>query len=100
MGCTRSRYLVVGGKTWPRCSILFATESIITGDKTLPLGDDEVEDMKFLTEKRTDFLPGGWRDLIPRGDIFVDKVDGAHHCSMMQGELAEKTARFDKRATQ
>ena len=92
--------LVVEGQTLPRCSILFATESIMTGDKALPPGDDEVEDMKFLTEKRTDFSPGGWRDLIPGGDIVVDKVIGAHHFSMMWGEFSEKTARFIDRATQ
>ena len=55
----------------------------MTGNKTLPPGDDEVEDIKFLTEKRTDSSPGVWRDLIPGGEIFVDKVDGAHHCSIV-----------------
>ena len=66
----------------------------MTRDKALPPGDDEMEDIKFLTEKCTDYSPGGWRDLIPGGEIFVDKVDGAHHFSMMQGELGEKTAIF------
>ena len=81
-----------------RCSILFATESIFTEDKAFSPGDDVVEDMTFLTEKRTDFTPGGWRDLIPGGEIVVERLEGSHHFSMMQGDAVKETARFIDRA--
>ena len=84
----------------PKCWVLYATESIMTGNKALPPGDDDVEGMKFLTEKRTDYSPGGWVDLLPGGEIHVEKVEGAHHFSMMTGALGRKTANFIDRAMQ
>ncbi len=81
-----------------RCSILFATESIFTEDKAFAQGDDVVEDMRFLTEKRTDFSAGGWRDLVPGGEVVVERLEGSHHFSMMQGDAVEETARFIDRA--
>ncbi len=84
----------------PKCSILFATESVMTGDKALPPGDDDVPDMACLSQKRTDFSPGGWEDLFPGDEVTVEKAEGAHHFSMMQGELGKQTASFIDRATQ
>ena len=81
-----------------RCSILFATESIFTEDKAFAPGDDVVEDMRFLTKKRTNFSAGGWRDLIPGGEVVVERLEGSHHFSMMRGDAVRETARFIDRA--
>lgn len=78
-----------------RCSILFATESIFTEGKAFAPGDDVV---RFLTEKRTDFSAGCWRDLIPGGEIVVERLEGSHHFSMMRGDAVRETARFIDRA--
>lgn len=44
---------------------------------------DDTEDMKFLTEARTDFSSGIWGSLLPGSEVVVDRVDGADHFSMM-----------------
>ena len=73
-------------------------ESIFIEDKAFAPGDDVVEDMRFLTEKRTDFSAGGWRNLIPGGEVVVERLEGSHHSSMMQGDAVRETTSFIGRA--
>ena len=67
----------------PKTSIIWATESIMVGSKELPPGDDDCEDMKFLSEKRTDFSATGWAELFPGDEIIVERAEGANHFSLM-----------------
>lgn len=53
-------------------------------------GEVQVEGMKFLTEKRTDFGPGRWAELFPGADIRTGIVQGEHHFSMMRGRGANR----------
>ncbi|KAH9242504.1 hypothetical protein K456DRAFT_1820977 [Colletotrichum gloeosporioides 23] len=53
-------------------------------------GEVDVEDMKFLTERRKDFGPGKWAELFPGANITSGVVEGEHHFSMMRGEGAER----------
>ena len=74
--------------------VVWAGACAFDGDKypSLPgpdAGDEDTEGMKFLTERRTDFGPGGWAQLFPGGDIQVHVIEGEHHFSMMRGRGAE-----------
>ena len=73
----------------PKTSIIWATESIMVGDKELPPGDDDCEDMKFLSEKRTDFSATGWADLFPGDEIVVERAEGANHFSLMVSDYSQ-----------
>ena len=68
-----------------RVTIIWATDSVMDGIKLpkLPPGPDDTEGMKFLTEKRTDFTAGGWKDLFPGVEVDAKSIQGAHHFSMM-----------------
>ena len=83
----------------PKSSIIFVTELVMTGDKALLPEDDDVKDMEFLSKKRTGFSPGGWEDLFPGDEVIVEKAEGAHHFSMMKGDLGKRTASFIDRGT-
>lgn len=66
-------------------AVIWATDSVVDGVKlpTLESGPDDTEGMKFLTEKRTDFTGAGWEALLPGTRVDVERVEGAHHFSMM-----------------
>ena len=49
----------------------------------IPLGPDDTEGMKFLTEKRTDFSGDAWAGFFPRETINVEVIDGATRFSLM-----------------
>lgn len=71
----------------PKVFILWAGESVITGDTPkLPPHPEDTEGMKFLLEQRIDFSPNGWEELFPDGEIVVEKSVGANHFSMMVGK--------------
>ncbi|PCG99795.1 Acyl transferase/acyl hydrolase/lysophospholipase [Penicillium occitanis (nom. inval.)] len=70
----------------PRVSIYLATECIFDGNDYASLPDmpgEATHSMKFLTEPRTDFTPGGWAQLFPEQEIRVQLAYGANHFSMM-----------------
>lgn len=71
----------------PKVSILWATECLLDGVRLPKLrpGDDDVEGMKFLSEKRTDFSAGRWASLFPGEDIFIERATGLDHFGMMVG---------------
>lgn len=73
----------------PAVSLLWACETVLDGvnGPKLDVGPNDPDDMKFLTEKRTDFSAGGWGDLFPGVEVIVEKAEGAHHFSMMVGSL-------------
>ncbi|KAI1142789.1 polyketide synthase [Hypoxylon sp. FL0543] len=71
----------------PKVSIVWAAACIADNPRLPKLAPhpDDTEGMKFLLERRTDFGPNGWDALFPgrESDIVVDRVEGAHHFSMM-----------------
>ncbi|KAF7546534.1 hypothetical protein G7Z17_g8371 [Cylindrodendrum hubeiense] len=86
----------------PKVSIIWAAACIADNPllpKLAPHPDD-TEGMKFLLERRTDFRGNGWEALFPgreRG-IVVDRVEGAHHFSMMRKPHSQKLAEFLRKA--
>jgi hypothetical protein len=69
-----------------RVGIIWAAACIADNPRLPKLAPhpDDTEGMKFLLERRTDFGPGGWAALFEGGeDIILDRVEGAHHFSMM-----------------
>lgn len=68
-----------------KTTIIWATECVMDGTNfpKLQPGPDDNEGMKFLTEKRTDFTAAGWDHLFPGVVVDVQRVEGAHHFSMM-----------------
>ena len=82
------------GNRLQKVRVIWAGACAFDGDKYpfLPgpdAADEDTEGMKFLTERRTDFGPGGWAQLFPDSNIKVDVIEGDHHFSMMRGQGAE-----------
>lgn len=75
----------------PRTLIIWACDAV---DKHLePKFErkaDDPEGLKFLTAARTDFGPCGWETVLPEPTLSMDKIPGANHFSMMQGEYARR----------
>lgn len=75
----------------PRVAVIWACESVLDFDSGVsipemaqpPQGDRGSKGVHFLMERRTDFGPDGWQDLLPGAEVLVDKVVGANHFSMM-----------------
>ena len=71
----------------PKVSIIWAATCIADNPRLPKLAPhpDDTEGMKFLLERRTDFGGNGWEALFPGqgGRIVVNRVEGAHHFSMM-----------------
>ncbi|KAF7180566.1 hypothetical protein CNMCM7691_009857 [Aspergillus felis] len=69
-----------------RTGIIWASQSVFDTKRCARPAPhpDDTEDMKFLTEARTDFSSGIWGSLFPGSEVVVNKVDGADHFSMMQ----------------
>ncbi|GIC88991.1 type I polyketide synthase [Aspergillus udagawae] len=87
----------VAGRGPGRTGIIWASQSVFDtkGCARPAPHPDDTEDMKFLTEARTDFSAGIWGSLFPGAEVVVDKVDGADHFSMMQeGKYARQVAGF------
>ncbi|KAH3395487.1 hypothetical protein KXV81_002967 [Aspergillus fumigatus] len=87
----------VAGQGPDRTGIIWASQSVFDSKgcaRPAPRPED-TEDMKFLTEARTDFSAGIWGSLFPGAEVVVDKADGANHFSMMQeGKYARQVAAF------
>ena len=68
-----------------RATIIWAEECVTDGVTLpkLPPRPDDTEGMKFLTEKRTDFTAQDWEKLVPGAEVRVNRVEQAHHFSMM-----------------
>lgn len=84
-------------------NIIWAGECALDGVKYAQLpkehaGDSDTEGMKFLTEKRRDFGPGGWANLFPGTNITVEVAQGEHHFSLMRNDGADRLAAFIRRA--
>ncbi|KAJ6043159.1 type I iterative polyketide synthase [Penicillium canescens] len=85
------------GQAPSRTGIIWASQSVFDtkGCARPALHPNDTEDMKFLTETRTDFSAGTWGLLFPGAQVVMDKVEGADHFSMMQeGKYARQVAGF------
>ncbi|KAK2614402.1 hypothetical protein N8I77_001234 [Diaporthe amygdali] len=82
----------------PKVGIIWAAACIADNPRLPKLAPhpDDTEGMKFLLERRTDFGASGWGTLFPGSErrIFVDRVEGAHHFSMMREPYSQKLAEF------
>lgn len=67
--------------TLRKANILWACESSV--DESFHPQPDDPEDMKFLTERRTDFTAGKWARLFPGVPLHVDHVEGRHHWNLL-----------------
>lgn len=67
--------------TLRKANILWACESSV--DESFHPQPDDPEDMKFLTERRTDFTAGKWTRLFPGVPLQVDRVEGRHHWNLL-----------------
>ncbi|KAK3902976.1 conidial yellow pigment biosynthesis polyketide synthase [Staphylotrichum tortipilum] len=86
----------------PKVKIIWAAACIADNPclpKLAPHPDD-TEGMKFLLERRTEFGPNGWDALFPgrEAGIVLERVEGAHHFSMMREPYSQKLAEFLARA--
>lgn len=75
----------------PKVNVIWAASCIADNPRLPKLAPhpDDTEGMKFLLERRTNFGGNGWEHLFPgrEKDIVLDRVDGAHHFSMMVSRL-------------
>ncbi|KAI1378719.1 polyketide synthetase [Hypoxylon crocopeplum] len=67
--------------TLRKVNILWACESSV--DESFNPQPDDPEDMKFLTETRTDFTAGAWARLFPGVPVYVDRAVGQHHWNLL-----------------
>ncbi|KAF1952293.1 polyketide synthetase [Byssothecium circinans] len=78
--------------TLRKVNIIWACESSVD-DRFHPQPDDP-EDMKFLTEKRTDFTAGKWGRLFPGVPVQIERAVGRHHWNILKDESAAKVAAY------
>lgn len=78
----RSRPLRVPiGLQPPRVAICWAGIPALHG--TFKVTKEDGEGVKFLVEKRTDYGPGGWKELFPWIECKVEVLEGWDHFGMM-----------------
>lgn len=87
----------------PHVNIIWAGECALDGVRYAKLPKEQADDrdtegMKFLTERRQDFGPGGWANLFPGADIKVEVAEEEHHFSLMRNDGAERLAGFIRKA--
>ena len=77
-------------------SIMWACQSVmdIADIPRPPSSEQNTECMKFLTEACTDFSDCGWGRLFRGCEVHIEKVPGANHFAMMEGDFAPKLASF------
>ncbi|KAF2464727.1 polyketide synthetase [Lindgomyces ingoldianus] len=78
--------------TLRKVNILWACESSV--DEHFHPQPGDPEDMKFLTEKRTDFTAGKWGRLFPGVPVRIDRAEGRHHWNILKGESAVNVAAY------
>ena len=84
---------LIPGRAYPKVSLMWATRSVLDWNEAAPFkarpGDPE--DMKFLTEPRKDFSPGGWARLFPGQAVNVVRAEGAHHFNMLVSPMMARS---------
>lgn len=92
----------LSSKSPKRVSVIWAGACAFGSEyASLPASSSNSEDtegMKFLTEQRTDFGPGGWAQLFPGCTVNVEVVKDHHHFSMMRGPGGVQLGHFIRRA--
>ncbi|KAJ3493731.1 hypothetical protein NLG97_g4549 [Lecanicillium saksenae] len=78
--------------TLRKVHILWACESSVN-EKFHPKPDDPPQ-MKFLTDKRTDFTAGAWARLFPGIPLHVDRAVGQHHWNLLKDKSAADVAAY------
>lgn len=74
----------------PRITIIWAGTCAFEDQKYNQLPDDDdlsaadMEGIRFLTQRRTDFGPGKWSQLLSGHQVTVRTIEGEHHFSMMR----------------
>ena len=68
-----------------KISIIWAGSCVFDGKKfpKMPTQPGDPEDMKFLTEARTDASAGKWSSLFPGGKVVVEMVEEANHFTLL-----------------
>ncbi|KAJ9400459.1 hypothetical protein DTO282F9_2646 [Paecilomyces variotii] len=74
--------------TAPRTGIIWASQTVFETRAVAPppVRPDDTEDMKFLTERRTDFSAGPWEHMFPGTEVLIETAYGADHFSLLQEE--------------
>ncbi|KAG8526115.1 uncharacterized protein KY384_000108 [Bacidia gigantensis] len=67
----------------PKTTIIYATDSALKGDKAFASQPGDPDDMKFLTENKTDLSATAWKELVPGVEVKVERAEGADHFSLM-----------------
>jgi noranthrone synthase len=62
----------------PKVGIVWASETVMD-EKSAP----KMKGMHFMIQKRTDFGPDGWDEVMPGAEFDIVKADGANHFSLM-----------------
>jgi noranthrone synthase len=70
----------------PKVGIVWASETVMD-EKTAP----KMKGMHFMIQKRTDFGPDGWDEVMPGAEFDIVKANGANHFSLMVSLLLSYT---------
>ncbi|KAI4254023.1 MAG: hypothetical protein LQ352_003346 [Teloschistes flavicans] len=81
-------------KTW----LIWACDSVLEGKDAPPIKKDPSAKSKgvhFLLEKRKDFGPNGWEEMVG-GECVCERMEGANHFSMMVSRYFPEKSRSNK----
>jgi noranthrone synthase len=71
------------GTQMPKMSIIWACEAVLDESVVPPEELVNSKGIHFLIEKRTDFSPCGWEELLPGTEFLLERVEGSNHFTMM-----------------
>lgn len=64
----------------PKLGLIWASDTVMD-EATAP----KMEGMHFMVNKRTDFGPDGWDQVLPGGEVEIIVAEGANHFTLMVG---------------
>jgi noranthrone synthase len=79
-----------------KASIIWATHSLLDGQDVPPykVKPGDPKGVNFLLERRKDFGPCGWQDLLPDAEFLIEKVVGANHFTLMVSSVSSSPPLF------
>jgi surfactin synthase thioesterase subunit/acyl carrier protein len=83
------------GCQMPKMSIIWACEAVLDESVVPPEELVNSKGIHFLLEKRSDFSPCGWEELLPGTEFVLDRVEGGNHFTMMVRLLVFSSFTFE-----
>jgi len=69
----------------PKVGIIWACDTVMD-EKVAP----KLKGMHFMVNKRKDFGPDGWDEVLPGAEFVIERCEGGNHFSLMQKQHIHK----------